>query len=62
MQDFYCPTVYADVGIDLSKPVITMCGSGMSSCTLVLAAHVCGCPDVALYPVRLNDFSWIPCE
>ncbi|KAJ7388901.1 hypothetical protein OS493_035048 [Desmophyllum pertusum] len=48
--------VYADVGIDLSKPVITMCGSGMSSCTLVLAAHVCGCPDVALYPGGFNEW------
>ncbi|KAL9950325.1 hypothetical protein ACROYT_G042810 [Oculina patagonica] len=41
--------VYADGGIDLSKPVIGMCGGGMSSCALVLAAHLCGCPDVAVY-------------
>ena len=49
------PTVYRDAGIDLSKPVIGMCNGGMSSCTLVLTAHVCGCPDVALYHVRLTD-------
>ncbi|CAH3144327.1 unnamed protein product [Porites lobata] len=41
--------VYSDAGIDLSKPVIGMCIGGMSSCTLVLTAHLCGCPDVALY-------------
>ncbi|KAJ7388900.1 hypothetical protein OS493_035047 [Desmophyllum pertusum] len=41
--------VYADAGIDLKKPVIGMCIGGMSSCTLVLTAHMCGCPDVALY-------------
>ena len=45
-------TVYSDAGIDLSKPVIGMCIGGMSSCTLVLTAHLCGCPDVALYHVR----------
>ena len=44
--------MYADAGIDLSKPVIGMCIGGMSSCTLVLTAHLCGCPDVALYHVR----------
>ncbi|KAL9950323.1 hypothetical protein ACROYT_G042807 [Oculina patagonica] len=41
--------VYADAGIDLSKPVIGMCIGGMSSCTLILTAHLCGCPDAALY-------------
>ena len=32
-----------------------MCNGGMSSCTLVLTAYLCGCPDVALYHVRLTD-------
>lgn len=41
--------VYANAGIDLSKPVICMCFSGMSSCSLLLAAHLCGCSDTALY-------------
>lgn len=41
--------VYFDAGIDLSKPIISMCNGGMSSCTLVLTAYLCGCPDVALY-------------
>ena len=44
--------VYTDAGIDLTKPVIGMCSSGMSSCTLVLAGHLCGCPNAALYLVR----------
>lgn len=41
--------VYIDAGIDLSKPLIGMGNSGMSSCSLVLAAHLCGCPEVAVY-------------
>ena len=50
-------TVYTDAGIDLSKPLIGMCNSGMSSCSLVLAAHLCGCPDVAVYHVRDLKFN-----
>lgn len=41
--------VFSDAGVDLNKPVIGMCSGGMSSCTLVLVAHLCGCPDTALY-------------
>ena len=43
--------VFSDAGVDLSKPVICMCSGGMSSCSLLLAAHLCGCPDTALYLV-----------
>ncbi|XP_029204374.2 thiosulfate sulfurtransferase-like [Acropora millepora] len=46
--------VFSDAGVDLSKPVICMCFGGMSSCSLLLAAHLCGCPDTALY---LGSFS-----
>jgi len=49
---FLLLTVYADAGIDLAKPVIGMCIGGLSSCTLVLTALMCGCPDAALYYVR----------
>ena len=58
VEFFRCFIVYSDAGIDLNKPVIGMCIGGMSSCTLVLTAHLCGCPDVALYHVRrMNAFS-----
>lgn len=40
-------------GIDLSKPVITTCGSGVSACTLALGLHLLGHKDVAVY-----DGSW----
>lgn len=57
MNKFYCLSVYSDAGIDLSKPIIGMCIGGMSSCSLVLTAHLCGCPDVALYHVKLIFFN-----
>ena len=31
--------------------MISMCSGGMSSCTLVLVAHLCGCTDAAVYLV-----------
>ena len=40
-------------GIDLSRPVITTCGSGVSACTLALGLHLLGHKDVAVY-----DGSW----
>ena len=40
-------------GVDLSRPVITSCGSGMTACALAFALHLLGKGDVALY-----DGSW----
>ena len=40
-------------GIDLRKPVITSCGSGVTASVLALGLHVVGRPDVAVY-----DGSW----
>jgi thiosulfate/3-mercaptopyruvate sulfurtransferase len=40
-------------GIDLAKPVITSCGSGVTASVLALGFHVVGRPDVAVY-----DGSW----
>ena len=45
--------VFAAGGVDLDKPVITTCGSGVSAATLWLALDVLGRPPVALY-----DGSW----
>ncbi len=46
-------TVLTDRGIDLSKPVITSCGSGITASTLALALQLAGADKVALY-----DGSW----
>jgi thiosulfate/3-mercaptopyruvate sulfurtransferase len=44
---------FAAAGVDLAKPVVTSCGSGMTACTLAFALHLAGKDDVALY-----DGSW----
>ena len=43
----------AGAGIDLAKPVVTSCGSGVTASVLALGLHVVGRPDVAVY-----DGSW----
>jgi len=40
-------------GVDLARPVVTTCGSGMTACILAFALHRLGKKDVALY-----DGSW----
>lgn len=40
-------------GIDLSKPMIATCGSGVTACSLILAVELLGKTDVRLY-----DGSW----
>lgn len=39
----------AAAGIDPARPVIATCGSGVSACALVLALHLLGRNDVAVY-------------
>jgi thiosulfate/3-mercaptopyruvate sulfurtransferase len=41
------------VGLDLERPIVTTCGSGVTACTVALALHQLGAPDVAVY-----DGSW----
>ena len=45
--------LFADRGIDLSNPLITSCGSGITASTLALAAQLAGADKVAVY-----DGSW----
>jgi len=40
-------------GVDLSKPMVTTCGSGVTAAVLLLGAHLLGKEDVRLY-----DGSW----
>ena len=40
-------------GVDLAKPVVTTCGSGITASVLALALHEVGRTDVAVY-----DGSW----
>jgi thiosulfate/3-mercaptopyruvate sulfurtransferase len=45
--------VFTAAGVDLSRPVITSCGSGVTACVVAFALHLIGKDDVALY-----DGSW----
>ncbi len=47
-------------GIDLSKPIVTSCGSGLTAATLVFGAHLLGKDDVALYDGSWSDWGSDP--
>lgn len=40
-------------GVDLGRPIVTSCGSGVTACALAFALHLIGRSDVAVY-----DGSW----
>ena len=46
--------LFAEAGIDLTKPLVTTCGSGLSACTLALGAYLAGKSDTTIY-----DGSWV---
>lgn len=45
--------IFAAAGIDLEKPIVTSCGSGVTAATLALALERAGAKNVAIY-----DGSW----
>jgi thiosulfate/3-mercaptopyruvate sulfurtransferase len=45
--------LFETAGLDLARPIITSCGSGVTAATLMLALRLAGAADVALY-----DGSW----
>lgn len=45
--------LFAKVGVDGSKPVVTSCGSGVTACILTLGMQLAGLPPAAVY-----DGSW----
>jgi thiosulfate/3-mercaptopyruvate sulfurtransferase len=46
-------TAFEAAGVDLARPIVTTCGSGMTACVLALGLELIGNHDVALY-----DGSW----
>jgi thiosulfate/3-mercaptopyruvate sulfurtransferase len=44
---------FQNAGLDLDKPVVSSCGSGVTACALAFALHLLGKQDVAVY-----DGSW----
>lgn len=45
--------VFSGAGVDLKKPIVTSCGSGVTACVLALGLYLLGRDDVAIY-----DGSW----
>jgi thiosulfate/3-mercaptopyruvate sulfurtransferase len=45
--------LFAGAGIDLARPVVTSCGSGVTACALAFGLHLLGHPAVAIF-----DGSW----
>lgn len=45
--------VFENAGVDLSKPIICTCGSGVTACVVGFAALTCGATQVSVY-----DGSW----
>ena len=45
---------FISAGVDLSKPITTTCGSGVTACTVALGAYLVGKTDVNIY-----DGSWL---
>lgn len=46
--------LFQEKKVDLSKPLVATCGSGVTACHVVLGAFLCGKPDVPVY-----DGSWV---
>jgi thiosulfate/3-mercaptopyruvate sulfurtransferase len=45
--------LFGEAGIDLGRPIVASCGSGVTACAIAFAAHLLGHPGVAVY-----DGSW----
>jgi thiosulfate/3-mercaptopyruvate sulfurtransferase len=45
--------LFDEAGIDLGRPIVTSCGSGVTACALAFALHLIGHPGAAVY-----DGSW----
>lgn len=41
--------VFKDAGLDMARPVIASCGSGVTACALAFGLHLAGKDDVAVY-------------
>lgn len=47
-------SLFEEHDVDLSKPLVGTCGTGVSACHVALAAHLCGKEDVMIY-----DGAWV---
>lgn len=47
-------SLFQEKKVDLAKPLVATCGSGVTACHVALGAYLCGKPDVAIY-----DGAWV---
>ena len=53
--------VFQNSGVDLSKPVISMCRTGIDACSVASAAHLIGKHDVSVYYVSNTHMVCVCC-
>jgi thiosulfate/3-mercaptopyruvate sulfurtransferase len=53
-------TLFRDKGIDLDKPLVMTCGSGVSACQLALALHLTGRQNVPVYDGSWAEWGAVP--
>ncbi|GCB64909.1 hypothetical protein scyTo_0007606 [Scyliorhinus torazame] len=46
--------LFEDHNVDLNKPLVATCGTGVTACHVALGAYICGKEDVMIY-----DGSWV---
>lgn len=48
---------FEGAGIDLSRPLASTCGSGITACIIALGAHVSGKEDVSMFDGSWEEYS-----
>ncbi len=51
---------FAQAGVDLNRPIVTTCGSGVSAAIVVLALEAIGKPDALLYDGSWSEYASLP--